>query len=40
MQYSDIEIACHALDLALPPAKLLAQVRNIADELVTSPPPA
>lgn len=38
--YSDIEIVCHALDLALPPAKLLAQVRDIADELVANSPAA
>lgn len=32
--HAGIEIVCHALDLALPPAKLLAQVATIADELV------
>jgi 5-methylcytosine-specific restriction enzyme subunit McrC len=36
VQYSGIEIVCHALDLTLHPAKLLAQVGNIADELVAS----
>jgi 5-methylcytosine-specific restriction enzyme subunit McrC len=35
VRYSGIEIVCHALDLTLPPAKLLAQVGDIADELVT-----
>ncbi len=29
-------VLCHALDLTLPPAKLLAQVGGIADELVAS----
>ncbi len=33
VRYSGIEIVCHALDLTLPPAKLLTQVGNIADEL-------
>lgn len=37
---SGIEIVCHALDLTLPPAKLLAQVGKIADELVASAPAA
>jgi hypothetical protein len=36
VQYSGIEIVCHALDLTLPPAKLLAHVGNIADELVAT----
>lgn len=35
-----IEIVCHALDLTLPPAKLLAQIGDLADELVTSAPAA
>lgn len=33
---SGIKIVCHALDLTLPPTKLLAQVGKIADELVVS----
>jgi 5-methylcytosine-specific restriction enzyme subunit McrC len=37
---SGTEIICHALDLMLPPAKLLAQVRGIADELAASSPAA
>ncbi|MDQ3761524.1 MAG: McrC family protein [Actinomycetota bacterium] len=40
VRHADIEIVCHALDLTLPPAKLLAQVADIADELVASSPPA
>ncbi len=40
VQSSGIEIVCHALDLMLPPAKLLAQVGDIADELVASAPVA
>ncbi|MGH3900202.1 MAG: 5-methylcytosine restriction system specificity protein McrC [Pseudonocardiaceae bacterium] len=40
VRYSDIEIVCHALDLTLPRAKLLAQVRDIADEVVVSVPAA
>ncbi|MEO7196497.1 MAG: restriction endonuclease, partial [Pseudonocardiaceae bacterium] len=36
VRHADIEIVCHALDLRLPPAKLLAQVGGIADELVAS----
>jgi 5-methylcytosine-specific restriction enzyme subunit McrC len=38
IQSSGIEIVCHALDLTLPPGKLLAQVGGIADELVASSP--
>jgi hypothetical protein len=40
VRYSGIEIVCHALDLTLPPAKLLAQVGDIADELVANSPAA
>ncbi|MGQ0717762.1 MAG: McrC family protein [Pseudonocardiales bacterium] len=40
VRYSGIEIVCHAVDLTLPPAKLLAQVGDIADELVASSPAA
>jgi 5-methylcytosine-specific restriction enzyme subunit McrC len=40
VRYSGIEIVCHALNLTLPPAKLLAQVGDIADELVASSPAA
>jgi 5-methylcytosine-specific restriction enzyme subunit McrC len=40
VRYSGIEIVRHALDLTLPPAKLLAQVGDIADELVASSPAA
>ncbi len=40
VRYSDVEIVCHAVDLTLPPAKLLAQIGDIADELVASSPPA
>lgn len=40
VRYSGIEIVCHALDLTFPPAKLLAQVGDIADELVASSPAA
>lgn len=36
VRYAGIEIVCHALDLAVPPAKLLAQVADLAEELVTS----
>ncbi|MGH4018734.1 MAG: McrC family protein [Pseudonocardiaceae bacterium] len=38
--HAGIEIVCHALDLALPPGKLLAQVADIADELVANSPAA
>ncbi|MGH3905692.1 MAG: restriction endonuclease, partial [Pseudonocardiaceae bacterium] len=38
VQHAGIEIVCHALDLALPPGKLLAQVADIADELVANSP--
>lgn len=34
VRYSDVEIVCHAIDLTLPPVKLLAQIGDIADELV------
>lgn len=40
IKHADIEIVCHALDLRLPPVKLLAQVGKIADELVASAPAA
>jgi 5-methylcytosine-specific restriction enzyme subunit McrC len=40
VRYLGIEIVCHALDLTLPPAKLLAQVGDIAEELVASSPAA
>lgn len=40
VQSSGIEIVCHALDLMLPPAQLLAQVGKIADELVATAPAA
>ncbi|MGH3547883.1 MAG: McrC family protein [Pseudonocardiaceae bacterium] len=40
IKHADIEIVCHALDLTLPPAKLLAQVGDIADELVANSPAA
>ncbi|MGH3941346.1 MAG: McrC family protein [Pseudonocardiaceae bacterium] len=36
VRHTGIEIVCHALDLAVSPAELLAQVANIAEELVTS----
>ncbi|MGH3873638.1 MAG: McrC family protein [Pseudonocardiaceae bacterium] len=36
VRYSNIEIVCHALDLMLPPAALLAQVGDIADELAAT----
>lgn len=36
VRHAGIEIVCHALDLALPPAKLLEQVRDIAGELVAN----
>jgi hypothetical protein len=39
-QYSGIEMVCHALDIMLPAAKLLAQIRDIADKLVTISPAA
>lgn len=33
---ADVEIVCDALDLAMPPARLLAQIRNLATQLATS----
>jgi len=36
VRHAGIEIVCHALDLALPPVKLLQQVRDLAGELVAS----
>lgn len=35
VRHTGIEIVCHALDLAVPPAELLAQVADLAQELVT-----
>ncbi|MGH3778065.1 MAG: McrC family protein [Pseudonocardiaceae bacterium] len=40
VRYSGIEIVCRALDLMQPPATLLAQIGDIADELVASSPAA
>lgn len=36
VRYSGIEIACRALDLMLPPSTLLAQIGDIADELLAN----
>jgi len=40
VRYSGVEIVCRALDLMQPPATLLAQIGDIADELVESSPVA